>query len=378
MSLKVKNYLFFIAFTLGSALTSLIFPGSQRLEAQQAQQSLKSWEPVSGAAYYQGTIKTDNDKPLRIRTSSQWLLLEGDVALDLDAYDSSGQNLGPVILKDQPLGGQANVAPKVEEDIDYEAEYPEPPEEEETAADLEVTQPNRYGSSGTIGLSLGIGKETLTARGGSSEYKGTSGIGGTHINFRWRNHGTPTLVAASIGAHYFNTDIESQSGSNSSSDGEQQFLRLSARLGWMYDLTHVDGNPKALTAALGLGFAHFRLPNLRLEDKTSGAANLENRTAFGPEVVALVLIPGGVDDEIGIGLNWLPMVFTKDTKGMSTNVSVIWRHLFDGQLFSELGVHYLYETLETEIDCQSIAGCEEKSTSASKYTQGRLGVGVVF
>src|SRR5690606_4048087 len=61
----------------------------------------RAWQPVEGAAYYEGTVAAPG-RTSRIRTTSHWLLLPAEDKLAVEARSFDGRSLGPVRYATEP------------------------------------------------------------------------------------------------------------------------------------------------------------------------------------------------------------------------------------------------------------------------------------
>lgn len=364
-----------------------------------------AWEPVAGAAYYEGTLALPSG-PSRVRTTSRWLLLQGVDRLSLDAFRADGARIDAVTPtktvyapppSPQPAPAPAEASAEAEDPFAFDdltdraygdVETPESElalpaheldDEPEPAPEVArgPGQADPFGSR--VGLAVGLGKERLTATGGVSEYVGDAGIGGTTVRGE-RRLGTALFGAAQIGAHNFATTVaQTDESSGAVVQTESKFLRLAARAVVFYDFNPwTPVSSPSYTLGVGLGLAYFRLPMLQIHDAATGVADLELAQTLGLGVGAYYARYLTPMHTLSAELTVTPLVFKEDAKGMSTNVFLSWRYAFVAGLYTEIALQSVRESLAVQVDCPIVSGCESSSAAASNATSARAGIGLVW
>lgn len=353
------------------------------------------WDAVKNASYYVGTVKRPNGDVSRFRTSSTWLLFEEGSVVSLESYGSDDEVIGPVKLRGAspetpPPEPTPEPAPVPEPEVVAEPEpepapEPEPtpePEPEPTPAPgpAEASQPEAPVKEGPrprarAEVHLGIGKEWLEAKGGISDYKGSTSIGGTSLGGEWQPPGSLYYDVRFKAHNYATVTKEESSTGGESTESESKFLRLSVRAAAFYDF---DAQNPGYRVGLGLGFAYFRMPVLKIEDDATGAAELANQAAWGPFLGASYERYLSAQHTMGLHLEYLPTILSKDVKGNGSKVYALWRYAFAPHLYSSLGILSERAAMAVEVDCPNVTSCEDSSRSDSNLIQALMGIGYVW
>lgn len=372
----------------------------------------REWKPRADASYYQGTITTPHGTT-NFRTTEHWVLIQEDATVTIAAFDAAGNEMGkidvPPAVKSAPVASVKDVtepSPKTESgsaDFDFdESAYGD--EESGTAriggdetatsdaaSDVDAasedeastaTEPNAERrpsvSAARLSLSLGIGKEKLSAEGGVSAYQGSASIGGTSIRGEGRRG--EWLGVALLSAHNFSTTVTRlDEATGTESEGESKFLRLAARAVVFYDFFAPAGDAEpATTLGLGLGLGGYRMPLLAVGDDPTAAAELELRSAIGPVIGLVYARQLAARHSLGLEAYVQPLTLVGDGKAMSTNVYVFWRHAFVTRLYTEVGLLSGRDQVSEPVDCGSASKCSETSSATSTIMQARVGLGLAL
>jgi hypothetical protein len=227
-------------------------------------------------------------------------------------------------------------------------------------------------------ITLGVGKERLTASGAVSEYEGEANIGGVGVRAEFPV-GAAWLGVAQVGAHNFTTTVTRRDeATGTETEADSKFLRLSARAGVFYDLGATPDGPSSVTWGPGIGLAMFRLPVLEIADEATGAADLEPRDVIGPSLGVYFARHLSHQTSVGADVATLPLSLVSDAKGMSTSALLFWRNAFVARLFTEIALLWSRETATVDVDCPAVEGCAGESTAKSDSLAAKLGIGMIF
>ncbi len=354
--------------------------------ALQADEIRYQWQGVPNATYYQGTIQQGGDK-VHFRTTSMWLMLQEGAIVTLESFGSDAEVIGPVKIQagvplarppvapreptPQPVPESTpEPAPKEEEAAPEPKEEAAPEPKEEAAAPTEVIQP----AVALVGLHLGIGKEWLVAKGGISDYSGSTNVGGTELTAVYRPRSSSWYFDGSVKAHNYTTVTKEQAADGSISESESKFLRLAVRAAAFYDFNGGDTHP-SYSAGLGLGLAYFRVPTLAIKDKVTGAAALANHAGLGPYIGLGYERYLDEAHTLGFDLEYLPLTLSGGGKGTGTKAFTFWRYAFVRDLYTEVGLVSERDTLSLTVDCPSVTNCSDTSKTTANLIQALMGIG---
>jgi len=316
---------------------------------------------MADAAYYEGLVALNGDKTA-VRTKMTWLMLDTEARLSLKAYTAAGQPLGPVhILQESWAQGRGTV-PTTANATAPQSRKP---------VKMKKKKKKKTQNTTSVALALIIGKESLTASGGTSDYQGSTNIGGTLVRAAWR--APAWLVRGEIAVHTYSTVTREENGAPTATNTSiSKFQRLDGRLG-----AYTRWGTGVQQLACGGGLALVRMPLLVTSDTKTGQADLADKTAQGPFFGLAYQLSPTIFDAYRIQLSYAPVAVGK-LKSTSLAAAFTWRREFVPTLATELGVGYTVDTLATVVGCPVGSGCRVDSTAKTTVLAAHMGLGKRF
>lgn len=365
-----------------------------------AEPRIISLPDVAGAALYEGTL-TMGGKNYRVRTSSRWIACPEDCEVDLEVLSEDGTVLGaarsdanqtpppavtaepPPSKTEEPVAETPPPPPTAAEPVETpppsEAAEAPPPPEPKHESDPETAEADPVPSRGTpslVALSVGLGKETVTSKGGISDYKGSAGIGGTIVSAVVRPDGA-LGVDLEVGAHNYATKTKEEDiGSGSTRTRDSKFLRLGARATGFYDF--LEGADGGATLGLGAGLRYMTMPTLQLTDASSGTADLKSESTIGPALTVYGATAADAAHQFAAIVESMPLSFGKAWRATHTGVSISWRYAFVPHLATVVDATYAADRMTGKVVCPAVARCTAESATKAGILQARLGLGYRF
>ena len=367
-----------------------------------------SWQPIKGAAYYDGTLRSEGSEKFNFRTKGRLIFVKMGSEVAIAAYNAKGQRLKarPKMVKEIVSAESANeipiapplqpeVSPKNENEPDYF--NPDASDNGDSSISSEATDDSKprvrvvrpvWIKDWQTSLSIGIGSEKLTSTGGGSDFSGKANFSsmnvGGFVNTSVKS--PPVLFEYRISAHEFATTTETLAADGAQAKQVDAHLRASAYGGGWTDLFNYLGNPPGNSLLLaGVGGIYSRTPALEVGNMDTSEAKLKSFSGIGPfgGLRFVHLLNSSTQSKLSshrfsAGVIFSPILIGAVKKGTIALIDGGWGYHFSENLFADVGLKWRRDSLGVEAGCGVSTSCREKSTSKSSIQAVEVGIGASF
>jgi hypothetical protein len=256
------------------------------------------------------------------------------------------------------------------------------PTEEQTKLN-ELEDENKTAFLGTpyryMAIFLGLGSESIDTSGGSSEFTGQAGIGGTTVEFAIdlsNQIAAPVSLYLIAQGHNFTTNQSKVKASQNTEEKlttSHQFVEFDAYTGYIL----FPVKPVSLELNLGVSAASF--PAMEIQNQENGQSELTVSSVLG--------IVGGLTlewDMLSMGLLrtsilYSPMAMSGKMDGRSLQIQTTWRYPILQNLFTHFGIGALRALSHYDLICPAATPeCSALGTGKLTRTVFQMGAGVKF
>lgn len=381
------------------ALTAAVLwlPTSQALALDGA---IYTWQPVDGAAYYEG-IQDSAGAPVHFRsTSPQLVSVGGQAPRQLRAYTGAGTLLGPVLgkIESRPISDPVSPLAPVDVPPPKEAAPPkEAVEPAEAVVPTEVVPPDASPTDEpapsdeaaaaasprplTVFAAGTLGRERIDADGGYSQFDGAAVVGGMRLG---ATLGRPKVRSESclsydwlLDFHRFSFNLKERLLENPAQDRTiKERLNLTRLIGAVNAALWSARSSAELSASLGL--AYEWMPTLKITDASRGETRLAASAALMP-LIGLTQA-WAVNDALSVaaGLRLKPVaVASKGVKASAFEAQLSVDQVIAPDTAAFLAFAWRRTSLQQDLDCPAIinlaATCRPQAETKSTLMQLQLG-----
>ncbi len=369
-----------------------------------------SWQGIDGADYYAGTY-TNGLQTTHFRTKGRKILLADVGEIKIRAFNRRNRPIATEILvtRTAPPKGEVETTSQSDSDLiptpvpaiietkEYPASSPEdhgpkddgsensvagpPPEEVARLIELEREEKDAFSQAPyrNLVIYLGIGREDISATGGSSEFTGQAGVGGTTVELSADlSHQVSTPIGINFAAHGHNFTTNQSNARETK--GDQQTVTTT------YQFVDIQGDVRYLLTLLGrvnlgLGFGISRLnyPRMAITNDLTGESELEVASALGANIALSLTIQLAEMGSSYSALRLYPQRLGLNSNIDSGQIQSFWRYPVIENLFLNLGISHTRKFSSDKLACATgRSECISQGRSSSITTSFLMGAGVKF
>lgn len=350
-----------------------------------------TWEPVASAQYYFLVISFA-DKTVSARTQATAIFLEEEARVNLWAIGGKDEVLAKLTVQSS-AGGAQTLNPALAGQLEPKEAMPvstlslkerqKQAREKKKIARLQREREQAFSRqpAGLLSVQLGLGTETLQARGGDSEFSGSSLISSSRIDVELelarQHHTWQRQFWGSLQTHAFATeDVETTATEEIITRQLSVYPRFHLRSGL---LQRLNTHPQHLWAAQ-VGFGASQLPVLQTTSAATGAADLSSQPYYGLGVGLRYAYQPHANLSYHSSFFYLPLTLGQWRKSEVWDAEAELRYFWLTRLFliTKLCAHT--ESLHYELTCPvaETSSCQPASRVTSTWQQISIGLGLKF